>query len=357
MQLARNMRRLVAVFAAIAAAALVPVAARAIELRDLAGWWLAVDDTFPNLVQAQVVVPMEELVIVQPDGTVENRMLLFNHPDPALCASTRSLCSDAPLLAHARLTVDAHGLAFAARTEAAARIDTVETDVHIRRLALTAGASWTVRLLEGGRRLELRATQPAWTSVVDSAGVRLVQRTPEVGVQRAFVKVTPDRLRRLWAGWKWSERIGNWRCYLANATAGDAAFATTRRAVGAAPDFLEQFLHVASYLTAIERLAAPPTADDPDPDQRRLAAVPIEQMMLERFDDVPAPKSVLDKQQLLARAFFLRARIAGQDAEQAGAAIARIGRPAAPAVSEAQIALLGRLLRNPSDAADLFCRN
>ena len=105
--------------------------------------------------------------------------------------------------------------------------------------------------------------------------------------------------------------------------------------------------------------ATEPLADDPDPEQRRLAAIPIEQMMLERFGDVVAPKTNLEKRQLLARAYFLRARIAGQSAEQARSAVARIApeAPAAPPVSEAQIALLGRLLRNPSDAADLFCRN
>jgi hypothetical protein len=231
--------------------------------------------------------------------------------------------------------------------------------MHIRRLALTASASWTVRLLEGGRRLELRARQPAWTTVADPAGVRLVLRGPDAGVQRAFVKVEPDRLRRLLAGWKWSERLGNWRCYLANATAGDAAFASIRGADHEAPDFLEDFLHAASYLTAMQELGMRPTADDADPAQRRLAAVAIEQIMPERFDDVVAPKTNLEKRQLLARAYFLRARIAGQDAEQARAAIARVarGEPTALAVSEAQIALLGRLLRDPAEAGRLFCGN
>jgi hypothetical protein len=268
-------------------------------------------------------------------------------------------CAATLRYSRARVTFDTQRLEFADRTGAEPRVDTPETDVHIRRLALTASASWTVQLLEGGRRLELRATQPAWTSVADSAGVRLVQRKPEAGVHRAFVKIAPDRLRRLWAGWKWSERVGNWRCYLANATADDAAFASIRGTVRSAPQFLDDFLHAASYLIAMERLGSRPIADDPDPEQRRLAAIPIEQMMLERFGDVVAPKTNLEKRQLLARAYFLRARIAGQGAEQARSAVARIApeAPAAPPVSEAQIALLGRLLRNPSDAADLFCRN
>jgi hypothetical protein len=231
--------------------------------------------------------------------------------------------------------------------------------VLIRKLALTASAFWTVRLLEAGRRLELRATQPTWTTIADASGVRLVFREPQAGVQRTFVKVEPDRLRRLWAGWKWSERSGNWRCYLANATADDSAFALIRRSGSERPNFLEDFLHAASYLTTIEQVGMRPTADDPDPSRRALVAAAIEQMMLERFDDVAAPKSYLEKRQLLARAYFLRARIAGQDTDQARSAIASIT-PAgstAVAVSEAQIRLLGRLLRNPSDAARLFCGN
>ena len=50
------------------------------------------------------IVAMEELLVISPDGRAANRMMTFNPPNPVTCVDA-GYCSDAPLVATARLTL------------------------------------------------------------------------------------------------------------------------------------------------------------------------------------------------------------------------------------------------------------
>ncbi len=78
-------------------------------------------------------------------------------------------------------------------------------DTLVRQEAVTSAANWTVTL--EGDRLTLRGATPAKT--------------------RTFARIDLDRLRKLYAGIQvtsWQPK-DHWRCFLANATARDKAFA------------------------------------------------------------------------------------------------------------------------------------
>ena len=100
---------------------------------------------------------------------------------------------------------------------------------------------------------------PEWTATLD--GQRLTLRATGVTKVRTLVRIDPDRLRRLHAGMRtsaWSPE-DHWRCFLGNATAGDGAFAALRanRSVRA-PEFLDRYLKLASYMAALRSAAALP---------------------------------------------------------------------------------------------------
>jgi len=62
--------------------------ARAVELRDVSGWWIAIDETFPKHWKSGAIAPMEEVLQINPDGRVSDRVLLtalvMRLPFPAL---------------------------------------------------------------------------------------------------------------------------------------------------------------------------------------------------------------------------------------------------------------------------------
>ena len=142
----------------------VTAAAPAVALtpRDLAGWWLAIDGVFPALQDKSGSV-LEELLIMTADGAVDDRAMSFRHASAFVCAKSK-LCSDAPLMARARLTIDGDKLAFAERTPA----DGVAPELAAA--ALTATPSWTVALSAGNALLTSRAD----------------------GVSRSFARIDPD---------------------------------------------------------------------------------------------------------------------------------------------------------------------
>ena len=82
-------------------------AAAAFEARDLVGWWTSVDDTFPALIRAETIVPMEELLVIGDDGVAESRVMKFQPASVVICALASAIdCSDAPLAGRARLMLD-----------------------------------------------------------------------------------------------------------------------------------------------------------------------------------------------------------------------------------------------------------
>jgi len=241
-------RRCAASIAALAAFLFIATTpARALETRDLAGWWIAIDDTFPALWKTAGVVTMEELLIVAPDGGVQNRMMGFWIANADDCGKGGA-CSDAPLIAIARLALKGDVLSVTGRGEGSQVIDSPKRDPLIRRLAVTASPAWTASLSDG----------------------LLILRAVTTNMTRAFARIEPNRLRRLRAGMM----IGNisahqhWRCFLANATARERAFAPLRTGRHAAPAFLDDHLRAASLRVA-ENTA-----------QQR----GVEHFMVERFD-------------------------------------------------------------------------
>ena len=86
-----------------AAKTVAPDAASTAE--GLAGWWIAVDDWWPNIRKGAAIAPFEELVVIEADGRIESRAMGFDTPDAAFCVkSGHAFCSDAPLMGSGRLS-------------------------------------------------------------------------------------------------------------------------------------------------------------------------------------------------------------------------------------------------------------
>lgn len=313
-------------------------AARALVPNDLTGWWIAIDDVFPKAWARRNIAAMEEVLIVGRDGRVEDRVMNFWAGSPRAC-SERKVCSDLPLIRVARLRVRKGRLSFVRRHPSRSRLNTLRSDARIRRLAVTSRRNWTFKV--GKNRLTLHA-----------------RRTT-----RIFARIDPDRLRRLRAGLRVAALApkAHWRCFLANATARDAAFAPlrkNRKETTAPPNFLARYLRVASYLAALESMLAIPTADDPDAGMRNLIGHASEELMIEHFDDVRVPAAMADKKRLQARRAYLRRRGRGESADAASDAIAsRIGDVARKvAVREADILGFAKALSDDPAAKKLFCR-
>jgi hypothetical protein len=315
---------------AICVATCVSAAAPAVALtpRDLAGWWLAIDSVFPALDKSGAV--SEELLVIASDGAVEDRAMSFRHASPFVCVKSK-LCSDAPLMARARLTVDGDKLAFADR----AGVDGVAPELAAA--ALTATPSWTVALSAGNALMTLRAG----------------------GVSRSFARVDPDRLRRLRAGLMTAgfPADKHWRCFLANATAADAAFAPLRKGTHTSPPFLADYLRIASYRSSLAGMGALSTADDPEPDRRALARAPVETLMVERFKDVDTPRTAADARRYRAQAAFIDQRAKNVSPQEANVVAGGLngGVPVTVFATGPEYSALARVASRDADAKRLFC--
>jgi hypothetical protein len=318
---------LVSIFAIIAAA----LPARAAETRDLAGWWIAIDKTFPTLWERGDIVAMEELLIVAPDGRAENRGMGFWPLSDGEC-DPKQTCTDAPLIAAAKLSLKDGLLTFADREPGRQRINRDRADPAIRdRIALTA--------------------TPAWTATLN--GDLLILRAATANTTRAFARIAPDRLRRMRAGLMAAELSAarHWRCLFANATANEPAFAAMSSDRRAAPAFLNDYLRAASYRMTLAALGDTPTADDPDARRHVHARATRQPLLVETFPDLAAPKRHAD---VLA----LRGRAGAFDAKARGGGPASLSL----AISDAEAAAFARVMRGTgsnrskdADVARLFC--
>jgi hypothetical protein len=291
--------------------------ASALTARDLAGWWLAVDRELPS-----------ELLVVGPEGAVEDRAIQFRQISAAECVKSKR-CSDAPLIARAGLTIDGDKLAFARREPGAA--DGAPS-------SLTATPLWTAALSAGNRLLTLRAGNAT----------------------RILARVEPDRLRRLRAGLMVAALPADkhWRCFLTNATAGDAAFAPLRKGKHAAPAFLNDYLRIASYRSSLAALGAIPAADEPDATLRKLAGVvSLETLMAERFKDVETPRTAADARRYRAQAVFIDQRARNVSPQEANVVAGALngGVPVAVAATGAEFSALARVAARDAEAKRLFC--
>lgn len=332
--------RFIGLLVAIVVASVAVPSARALDTGDLSGWWIAIDRAFPTLWERGDIVAMEELLIISPDGRAENRGMGFFAPDDCMPGEA---CTDAPLIATARLTLRGDLLTVSDRKESRGRINIKKADPAIRRIAVTG--------------------TPAWTATLD--GNFLVLRAATGNATRAFARIEPNRLRRLRAGLILIEQSAarHWRCFFANATANDPAFAALSADSRSAPSFLDDYLRVASYHATLATLGSMPTADHPDAQRRALASSKAEIMLVETFPDIPAPKSHAEAQRLLAGAVLLGARARGlPPAEATAAATAAIrATPVSVTVTDGELAAYARVRRGAASGSPdaemkrLFC--
>ncbi len=106
--------------------------AHAVELRDLAGWWIAVDDTFPKHWKARSIAPMEEVLQINPDGRVTNRVMNFWAGSHQACFENK-VCSDLPQISNSRLRIAGTRIGFQTTVATTARLDTNSGDALVRR--------------------------------------------------------------------------------------------------------------------------------------------------------------------------------------------------------------------------------
>jgi hypothetical protein len=334
--------RFVGPLVAIVVASVAVPSARALDTRDLAGWWIAIDRAFPTLWERGDIVAMEELLIISPDGRAENRGMGFFAPDDCMPGEACTV-TDAPLIATARLTLRGDLLTVSDRKESRGRINIKKADPALRRIAVT--------------------NTPAWTATLD--GNFLILRAATGNATRALARIEPDRLRRLRAGLMFTEQSAarHWRCFFANATANDPAFTALSAGSRSAPSFLDDYLRVASYRATLATLGSMPTADHPDAQRRALASGKAEIMLVETFPDIPAPKNHAEAQQLLAGAVLLCARARGlPPAEATAAATAALrATPVSVTATDGELAAYARVRRGAvSGSSDaemkrLFC--
>src|SRR3990167_7502216 len=90
----------VMIAAILVARMLAPFPARAMEAGHLAGWWIAIDDVLPTLWKQGAIAPMEEIVQINPDGSVSNRVMNFWAGSHQACFEGK-VCSDMPAIAAA----------------------------------------------------------------------------------------------------------------------------------------------------------------------------------------------------------------------------------------------------------------
>src|SRR5262245_41360826 len=263
-----------AIVTALAATTLAP--AKALETSDLVGWWIALDDTLPKLWKQGAIKAQDEIVQINADGTVSNRVMNFWAGGAQACLEGK-VCSDLPALSTANIAVNSNRVSFSNVAPTAVRADSVAGNLLIRQEAVTAIGEWTATL--DGQRLTLRATGQ-----------------PKV---RTLVRIDPDRLRRLHAGMRasnWSAE-DHWRCFLGNATAGDGAFAALRAGRSArAPEFLERYLKLASYMATLRSLVALPGEGIDEATRAALAATPPEELMPMSFDGLSRTPSAEERQ-------------------------------------------------------------
>ncbi len=317
-----------------------PAPAQSPGTSQLAGWWISIDETgFKPLWERGVIVPMEELLIVDGEGRFENRMMGFWSVDREYC-STSGVCSDAPLVATGRFSLSAGTLTVQDFRATDMRIDTARTDPDIRARAISSTRSWPV-------------------SRFDATEGTLVLRKGTGHETRTFFKVEPDRLRRLRAGLMVAGLTAtrHWRCFIAAATS--AALPTPGfRSAAPLPPLIGDYIKVASYhLTSVAQ-GMRPMPDDADPAQRKLAAVAIEELMAERFDALPLPKTLQERRASMAAVKYLTLIAGGQAPDVAKAAIERDfpDLDALRQFSANELAAFALLQSNSSEAKRIFCK-
>ena len=252
-----------------------PATAQSSLAAQLPGWWISIDEVgHKPLWDRGVIVPMEELLIIDERLNFENRMMGFFRGDPESC-SMGGPCSDAPLIATGRLALAVASpgmLSIEDHRATTATLDHKDVDRFIRERAVSTTRSWRFSLTSDGADLLL-----------------FLRRQPD-DEPRAFVKVEPDRLRRLRAGFRMTElsAFKHWRCWITGATEANSKTPPFRPAAQLSR-LIADYIRIASYQQTAEAQSLRPMPDHPDPARRKQVDVKVEELMSERFDALPQP--------------------------------------------------------------------
>src|SRR5258706_4404061 len=114
----------IAIVAALGVNALAQRPAQALEAQELTGWWIAIDDTLPKLWKQGAIAPMEEVVQIEADGAVTNRVMNFWAGGAQACLENK-VCSDFPAIAVARLQASGNKVNFSDVTVSEVRVASV----------------------------------------------------------------------------------------------------------------------------------------------------------------------------------------------------------------------------------------
>jgi hypothetical protein len=313
-----------------------PTLAADLTLQRLAGWWLAIDQVAPDL-WARPAHPTEELLVIDPSGRADTRVMRFVLPDPIFCLDNKP-CSDAPILQSSAVTVRGDTLSFGKPEATAFRIMPLDP-ASLRAAAATSTPAWLARLTSGDR-------------------VLILERFDGASPRRIFARVGPATLGRLRAGFFQFDAavVKSWRCWLAHAAAGDPGFAAIARPIDTPPGF-DTFLKAATYRAALDFMSKTVPPDAPKPDFAEIIGLPMEMVLSEPFPDLRPATTMAESNRLWAMALYLAARADGAtDAE--AIATARKNVPDANVtlgISEAEITALASAKTDPALSKMLVC--
>ena len=336
----RNVRLLLPI-AALAAALIAPARAETITPSQLAGWWLSIDSTLPDLWAGGQAFPVEELLVVDANGKAETRYLSFVPPSADGCVFGHK-CSDAPLTLTTAYTIAGDLIAFSPPSPTPRG----ERETHVRSSGLDSTAT---------------TSTPVWHATLSGGGqVLILDQIDNSAPQRVFAHVEPARLGRLRAGFLPTEAsvVDFWRCYLAHATAGDPAFLPIFHGEAPAPAWFEAYLDAASYAVSLGIAASRPPPDSPNPKVAEWAKAPLEPLLTATFPDTGFAPTMDIWHGLDLRDRYLKARILdGLDDAHAQAAVAKDAKGVTVTVPipEADILRLAGAKENPELKAMLKC--
>jgi hypothetical protein len=336
----RNLRLLLSV-AALAAALVAPARAETITPAQLAGWWLSIDSTLPDLWAGGHAFPVEELLVLDANGKAETRYLSFVPPSAEGCSFSHK-CSDAPLTLTTAYTIAGDLITFAPPSPTPAK----ERETHVRSSGLDSTAT---------------TSTPVWHATFSGVGkVLIFDQVDNSAPRRVFAHVDRARLGRLRAGFFPTQAsvVGFWRCYLAHATVGDPAFLPIFHGEAPPPAWFEAYLDAASYALSLEVAASRPPPDYPNPKVAETAKAPLEPLLTATFPDTGFAQVMDVWHGLDLRWRYLRARVLdGLDDEHAQAAVAKDAKGVTVTLplSEVDIDRLAGAKTNPEMTAMLTC--
>lgn len=258
-----------------------PAAADAAE--DLAGWWIGIDQLFPAFWAMGYITPTEELLVVDADGAVENRLMLFYGAITDACHEHGG-CSDVPLAATARLEISGDRIAF---------LDTVRTDDRVQFSHPEHDAAFRDLLLTG---------TPEWGYALESDGDLLELRRRGDPILRRFARIDPHDLGRLrYAFLELAQSASDhWRCFFGNAMAGDPAFADLEGDPTAMPADFEAFVNAAAYMGALMQALVLPVSAGPELEDDA-ALPPVELLLMPALPGIEMPTTTEERHALIDR--------------------------------------------------------